>query len=190
MSGRYEPVSSSSIVNGYYGRESIDDFIQVNARDDEDPDTPTSPTSPRHLAQPIPNSPPPSFHSRASSLLSRERTNENVDPTLADAFDDSDGDSDNEADDRQRLVRGNSFPENGNATPAGADANHTQGLNAAQGTVSRAGGSRVYGGGIQSDGVFSNLAAKPEANAPEKEEQPPVCLLARHMCDNAGLTIN
>jgi hypothetical protein len=149
--------------------------FQVNGRDDEDPDTPTSPT---HLAQPIPNSPPPSFHSRASSLLSRERTNENVDSTLADAFDDSDGDSDNEADDRQRLVRGNSFPVNDSAAPVGADANNTQLPNAAQRTVPRAGASRVYGGGIQSDGVFSNLAAKPEANAPEKEEQPPVCLVA------------
>jgi len=31
----------------------------------------------------------------------------------------------------------------------------------------------VYGGGVQSDGVFSNLTAKPEVG--EKEEQPPVC---------------
>lgn len=149
MSGRYEP---------------------VNARDDEDPDTPTSPT--QH-AQPIPNSPPPSFHSRASSLLSRERTNENVDSTLADAFDDSDGDSDNEADDRQRLVRGNSFPVNSSTAATSTNTNATNGSNGAQRPVPRAGGSRVYGGGIQSDGVFSNLAAKPEANAPEKEEMPP-----------------
>jgi hypothetical protein len=32
---------------------------------------------------------------------------------------------------------------------------------------------RVYGGGIQSDGVFSNLAAKPERGEPEKDELPP-----------------
>ena len=33
---------------------------------------------------------------------------------------------------------------------------------------------RVYGGGIQSDGVFSNLTAKPERAGEEKEELPPV----------------
>lgn len=170
MSGRYEPVSSSAIATDTLDRALTIDS-QVNARDDEDPDTPTSPT--QH-AQPIPNSPPPSFHSRASSLLSRERTNENVDSTLADAFDDSDGDSDNEADDRQRLVRGNSFPVNSSTAATSTNTNATNGSNGAQRPVPRAGGSRVYGGGIQSDGVFSNLAAKPEANAPEKEEMPPV----------------
>lgn len=142
---------------------------QVNNLDNEEPDTPTSPTNQ------TPNSPPPSFHSRASSLISRER-NEPVDSTLADAFD-SDGDeSDDEPDDRQRLVRGNSFPVNSSPPQTGNNANNnTQPPVAAQRQVPQPGGSRVYGGGIQSDGVFSNLAAKPEVNTVEKEEQPPVC---------------
>jgi hypothetical protein len=37
---------------------------------------------------------------------------------------------------------------------------------------------RVYGSGIQADGVFSNLSAKPERTEGEKEEQPPVCVFA------------
>lgn len=165
MSGRYERVRCCSTVGG-----TLSDILtcdsQVNNLDNEEPDTPTSPTNQ------TPNSPPPSFHSRASSLISRER-NEPVDSTLADAFD---SDGDDEPDDRQRLVRGNSFPVNSSPPQTGNNANNnTQPPVAAQRQVPQPGGSRVYGGGIQSDGVFSNLAAKPEVNTVEKEEQPPVC---------------
>ncbi|KAK4035354.1 hypothetical protein C8A01DRAFT_48447 [Parachaetomium inaequale] len=142
-------------------------YERVNAHDDE-PETPTAPL-PRP-AYPVPNSPPPSFRSRASS---RERPN-TVDPDLADAFDADGDDSDDEADDRQRLVRGNSTPSFNAAPQAGAAAEPrgqpTQPARPAGGAPTT---SRVYGGGIQSDGVFSNLSAKPETGDGEKDELPP-----------------
>jgi hypothetical protein len=121
--------------------------------------------------QPVPNSPPPSFRSRTSS---RERSN-TVNPDLADAFDADGDDSEDETDDRQRLVRGNSTPSFNDATragattqPAGQPAQITRPTGGAPTTT------RVYGGGIQSDGVFSNLSAKPETGEAEKDELPPV----------------
>ncbi len=171
--------------------------MQVNAHDEDDIESPTEPL-PRQT-QPIPNSPPPSFHSRASSIISRERDTR-VNPDLADAFDDSDDESDDGADDTQRLVRssGTSASTGGESTrftvfesapgpipmrrplPAQQTMLEAAG-NAATGNTARAGSAgqsplRVFGGGIQSDGVFSNLTAKPEAGDGEKEEMPPVCL--------------
>lgn len=95
---------------------------------------------------------------------------------MEDAFGTDGEDSDDEPDDRQRLVRGNSFPVSNGSTRSGIDA--SSGGNARPvGPIAQSGASatpfRVYGGGIQSDGVFSNLTAKPEAGAGEKEEQPP-----------------
>jgi hypothetical protein len=123
---------------------------------------------------PIPNSPPPSFRSRASS---RERST-TVSDDLADAFDaDGDESDDDEADDRQRLVRGNSTPSFNSessrqatvaAAPGGQSAQHQRPTGAAPTS------SRVYGSGIQADGVFSNLSAKPERGDGEKDELPPV----------------
>ncbi|KAL2140501.1 hypothetical protein VTI28DRAFT_3744 [Corynascus sepedonium] len=142
-------------------------YERVNAHDDE-PETPTAPL-PRPT-YPIPNSPPPSFRSRASS---RERRN-NVDPDLADAFDADGDESDDETDDRQRLVRGNSTPSFNSATAAettpqsgGQSSQQARPASVVPTT------SRVYGSGIQSDGVFSNLSAKPETGEAEKEELPP-----------------
>jgi len=152
---------------------------QVNTHDENDPPTPTAPT-PTHTDN-TPSSPPPSFHSRASSIISQERDSR-VDATLADAFDTEGDDSDDEPDDRQRLVRGNSFPASTNSAQAGSDSSNNNAQSTApqrQPTQQPSGQAtpfRVYGGGIQSDGVFSNLAAKPEAGGAEKEEQPPVCL--------------
>lgn len=160
-------------------------YERVNTQDD-DPDTPTTPSSLR--PQPIPNSPPPSFHSRASSA---ERRRQNVDPTLADAFDAEDDDSDDEPDDRQRLVRGNSYPISSNSTTRTSDGDDDRpsapGGQSAQwssaGTNAQQAGSRVYGGGIQSDGVFSNMTARPERGEKIVEEQPPVCFhLAHSIC--------
>lgn len=135
---------------------------------------------------PVPNSPPPSFRSRASS---RDRSNRPVNPDLVDAFDadgdDSDEDEDG-SDDRQRLVRGNSTPSFRSENTAGRTA--AGGETASQQQAAVAGGqptvvaptsSRVYGGGIQSDGVFSNLSAKPETGEGEKDEMPPVCFSSR-----------
>ncbi|KAI0836215.1 hypothetical protein F5Y06DRAFT_112119 [Hypoxylon sp. FL0890] len=151
-------------------------YERVNTQDDE-PDTPNAPSS---LRQPhsIPNSPPPSFHSRASSF---ERRRQNVDPTLADAFDAEDDDSDDEPDDRQRLVRGNSFPISNNSASQSPDRGDVRpsapGGQAAQwsssGTNPQHASSRVYGGGIQSDGVFSNMMARPERGEKVVEEAPP-----------------
>lgn len=158
-------------------------YERVNARDDEDGHTPSR-------TQRIPNSPPPSFHSRASSILSVDRDRDNnarqgrVDSALADAFDSGD-DSDDEVDDTQRLVRGT--PQSSSAAFTPSSSSSTSGQPAAAGgapavparapaTVPPPGAAstpfRVYGGGIQSDGVFSNIMAKPERGE-EKEEQPP-----------------
>ncbi|KAI0206570.1 hypothetical protein F4808DRAFT_404604 [Astrocystis sublimbata] len=149
-------------------------YARVNTRD-EDPDTPPSPTSLR--PQRIPNSPPPSFRSRSSSTDRRRR---NVDADLADAFDTDGDESDDEPDDRQRLVRGNSFPTH-HDTPASAPDSTIE----AQTTPTQsqpfvashrpqpATNSRIYGGGIQSDGVFSNMTARPERGEKIVEEAPP-----------------
>ncbi|KAI0381171.1 hypothetical protein F5Y04DRAFT_255942 [Hypomontagnella monticulosa] len=150
-------------------------YERVNTHDEE-PDSPTTPSTLRQ-PQPIPNSPPPSFHSRASSS---ERRRQNVDPTLADAFDAEDDDSDDdEPDDRQRLVRGNSFPISNHSTssdgedvrPSAPPGNTTQW--SSSGAAPQPAGSRVYGGGIQSDGVFSNMTARPERGEKIVEEAPP-----------------
>ncbi|TPX12580.1 uncharacterized protein E0L32_000757 [Thyridium curvatum] len=146
-------------------------YERVNAHDDDEPETRAVP--PR-TTQPIPNSPPPSFHSRSSSIAPRENR---VDPTLADAFDTDGDDSDDEADDRQRLVRGNATPTSSDevsSRPTGPERNVTE-LPSVAAAPSGPGASnaRIYGGGIQSDGVFSNLTAKPERGGEVKEEQPP-----------------
>ncbi|KAI0402270.1 hypothetical protein F4802DRAFT_576527 [Xylaria palmicola] len=157
-------------------------YERVNTRDD-DLNTPPSPSSLR--PQTIPSSPPPSFHSRASSA---DRRRQNVDSDLADAFDTDGDDSDDEPDDRQRLVRGNSFPiahaTPTSSPPATTEPSATQYAPGRQPTSSQpptaghraqpiGGNSRVYGGGIQSDGVFSNMTARPERGEKVVEEAPP-----------------
>ncbi|OLN96903.1 Metal homeostatis protein BSD2 [Colletotrichum chlorophyti] len=153
-------------------------YERVNAQDDDDFDDRHDSAPPRQ-AQPIPNSPPPSFHSRASS---RDRTSHAVDSTLADAFDTDGDDSDDDADDRQRLVRGDSSHasraassnQSSDGRPHVPDRQVTQ-LPPASAT--NMGGQatpfRIYGSGIQNEGVFSNLTAKPERGNEVKEEQPP-----------------
>lgn len=191
MAGRYERVGiSHSISRDGFGRLTSN-VAQVNAHDDDEPETPTSNTLPRQI-QPIPNSPPPSFHSRRSSLTSRDR-NLQVNPDLADAFE-SDGEwSDDEADDRQRLVRSNTSPVDTSAPeqlPTAQNQTTSQPPPAPTATGSRVRG--VFGGGIQSDGVFSNLTAKPERGGVEKEEQPPVCqpLAVPHPCRHSVACAN
>lgn len=162
--------SESSFVDA-----ETDDLIvnlQVNAHDeDEEHDVP------QRRVQ-IPNSPPPSFHSRASSPNRNGRVNND----LADAFDDDDA-SDDEADDRQRLVRQNSTPtirSTSDSSRSSAPAASAS-IPATADTTSSSSRPRVMGGGNASDGVFANMSARPErgdANA-EKEEQPPVCLPCR-----------
>ena len=156
-------------------------YERVNARDEEDGHSASR-------AQRIPNSPPPSFHSRASSILSVDRDRGNsapVDSALADAFDSGD-DSDDEVDDTQRLVRGTPQSSSAAFTPSSSSStssSHPAPTGSAPAAPTRAPATvpppgatstpfRVYGGGIQSDGVFSNIMAKPERGE-EKEEQPP-----------------
>jgi hypothetical protein len=157
----------------------------VSANDDD------SPLSPR-----IPNSPPPSFRSRASSPTLRH--NAEVDQNLADTFDadGSDSDEDNDGDDRQRLMRG---------TPSSSS---TDQINTQYTTTSETSrppiierrathipafvptpttGGRVYGGGSGSDGVFANLSAKPERGE-KVEEHPPVSGPHCFFRDNEMLT--
>jgi len=134
-----------------------------------------SPISPQNSA-----SPPPSFRSRDSSPTSRYISDpQPVDQTLADTFDaeGSDSDEDNDGDDRQRLMRGapasstvaqNTSP----PTTAGTPASPPVVRQATHFPVFTPTTTRVYGGGSGSDGVFANLAAKPEAGE-KTEEHPP-----------------
>lgn len=194
MSARYERVCCRPSSPPDLNSNQSNNPHQVNAHADDDDDhhddTPT-PTNPTSMARPsIPNSPPPSFHSRASSIHNSQRP---VNPDLADAFgaDEDDDDSDDDADDRQRLMRRNSSPTE--ASGAAGSTETTSGGSSRPGPERQttqlpttsytptAGGSatqtsgRVYGGGIQNEGVFSNLTAKPERNnGAEKEELPPV----------------
>ncbi|KAI1819217.1 hypothetical protein F4861DRAFT_158540 [Xylaria intraflava] len=156
-------------------------YERVNTQDD-DSDSPPTPSSLRPHR--IPNSPPPSFHSRASS---GDRRRPNVGSDLAEAFDTDGDDSDEEPDDRQRLVRGNSFPLSQNAAAAGQNQTgeepRPQSVQprqptqppsfSATGRAQSTSNSRIYGGGIQSDGVFSNMAARPERGEKPVEESPP-----------------
>ncbi|CAK7230165.1 hypothetical protein SBRCBS47491_007493 [Sporothrix bragantina] len=183
-------------------------YERVNAQDDDDHNT-NSHNQNNNLISPslgVPNSPPPSFHSRASSQSppgGRGRRTGPVDPALADAFDtdgdnndddDSDSDDDN-ADDRQRLVRSRdalrpmrapawmttpsgdssdsaSSPQQTPSTSTATPPPTRRPAPATTSTTATPTTGRVYGGGIQSDGVFSNITARPEPGE-EKDELPP-----------------
>ncbi|CAJ2508511.1 Uu.00g135370.m01.CDS01 [Anthostomella pinea] len=159
-------------------------YERVNTQDD-DPDSPDATT----LRQPqrAPNSTPPSFHSRTSSL---ERRRQGVDPALADAFDTDGDDSDDEPDDRQRLMRGTPsiIPSNTTTSVQGAGGGENRpgvpgrqttqwptpaASTSPQPTANANANARTYGGGIQSDGVFSNMTARPERGEKIVEEAPP-----------------
>lgn len=194
MSARYErvrcrPSSSPPHLSSRHSNNTHQVNAQADDDDDHHNDTPTPTNNPTSRPS-IPNSPPPSFHSRASSIHNNQRP---VNPDLADAFgaDEDDDDSDDDADDRQRLMRRNSSSTDASGAAGSTDA--TSGGSSRPGPerqttqlpatpyTATAGGSttqpsgRVYGGGIQNEGVFSNLTAKPERNnGAEKEELPPV----------------
>lgn len=150
---------------------------------DEDDSSPMN----AHPPFQIPNSPPPSFHSRASSptggasrrLLADDPLETDADRTLADTFDSpsDDDDSDDEngdgMDDRQRLMRGqpqSPVDDDASNPRAGIQRRVTQ-LPAFQPQTDSSRG-RIYGGG-QNDGVFANLSAKP-SRGEDLEEKPPV----------------
>lgn len=151
---------------------------QVNAYDNEN-DSPSTPSR----NDPIPSSPPPSFRSRASSpasrrLLAQDPLASEAEQNLADTFDDGEvSDNEEHGDDRQRLMRAdttavdqaaqNSTTSRGTApqiqrrdtelpifTPPAARAQNT--------SINRP----------TNDGVFANLAAKPERGE-SLDEKPP-----------------
>lgn len=142
---------------------------------------------------------PPSFHSRSRSrssspssrrLLHDDPLRNDDDQTLADTFGDEDGsDEDEEPDDRQRLMRAN--PDAGSpaaygqvASSASSSDARTDGQDAPRAsplprrptilptfTTPASGGSRSVA--QSNDGVFANLAAKPERGE-KNEDLPPV----------------
>ncbi|CEJ82995.1 hypothetical protein VHEMI03031 [[Torrubiella] hemipterigena] len=133
-------------------------YARVNPQDDDD----------HHESKPVeatPNSPPPSFRSRASSTT----RNRQVNADLEDAFGSDDDESDDETDDRQRLV---SQTTPTTTTPPSSTSSTTQQRYA---PVPSTPVGRVIGGGSGSDGVFANMSARPERTngASEKDEQPP-----------------
>ena len=156
---------------------------------EQDEDEALSPVD-SHLQHPhpIPSSPPPSFHSRASSpsaasrrLLSDDPLDNEADRTLADTFDNDSDNSDDEEDgmdDRQRLMRGQPEAQSDETTQndnprQGIQRRVTQ-LPVFQQPAPGARSSRIYGGG-QNDGVWANLSAKPQ-RGDDVEEKPPVCI--------------
>ncbi|CAK7270422.1 hypothetical protein SEPCBS119000_004083 [Sporothrix epigloea] len=182
-------------------------YERVNAHDDNDDDDRHSIDNSNADGPILPNvatpdSPPPSFRSRASSRSpegGRNRRHGPVDPALADAFGtdgdmDNDESDDNNDDDRQRLMRSRdalrpmrapawmttptsetSSDTSSQQTPSTSTATPPPTRRPASGPPSAAAPSRtgrVYGGGIQSDGVFSNITARPEPGE-EKDELPP-----------------
>lgn len=129
----------------------------------------------------VPASPPPSFHSRASSpngaasrrLLADDPLAEDAERTLADTFDtDSEDEEEGDGrDDRQRLMRGQpeAEAESDESDPAkpGVQRRVTQ----LPVFNTQAPSGRIVGGG-QNDGVFANLSAKP-TRGEDLEEKPP-----------------
>ncbi|KKK25517.1 hypothetical protein P175DRAFT_0511633 [Aspergillus ochraceoroseus IBT 24754] len=175
-------------------------YQRVNAHDDDDDDETSVP--PSVPLQPTPSSPPPSFHSRSVSPSSRRLLRDDplhrnsTDQTLADAFDDSESEAGDEPDDRQRLMRAQ--PEHWPAadtdnpsalTEAASSSGASSGPQPAQsneqptrriprrqtllpffGTSPSSGSARVISS--SNDGVFANLAAKPERGE-KTEDLPP-----------------
>ncbi|BDD55573.1 hypothetical protein MAP00_001073 [Monascus purpureus] len=169
-------------------------YQRVDTHDDSDGEPDHS-----RLNAAIPSSPPPSFHSRSSSPSSRRllhdepsRNNE-ADTALTDAFGAEDeSDADEEPDDRQRLMRANpesrTSTHNINEAASSSDARtETQSESHGLGTRGRSGtvlptfsGSTAPSGRVinsTNDGVFANLAAKPERGE-KTEDLPPVCFLS------------
>jgi Protein of unknown function (DUF2370) len=151
---------------------------QINAHDDED----ESPLTPTHN-DPIPSSPPPSFRSRASSptsrhLLSQDPLANEADQNLADTFDDGEmSEGEDHGDDRQRLMRADTTSlhqaEQNNATSA-ATAPRIE-RRVTELPIFTPPTARTHTRSVNrstNDGVFANLAAKPERGE-QVDEKPP-----------------
>ncbi|KAL3470527.1 hypothetical protein BJX99DRAFT_239321 [Aspergillus californicus] len=170
-------------------------YQRLNGRD-EDGEAPPSIA----LQPTAPSSPPPSFHSRPDSPSSRRLLQDDplhrnsTEQTLADAFDDSGSEDGDEPDDRQRLMRAQpegwadtSPPAEVLGAASSSDArNESQTQSNTQPTVgvprrqtllpffsggnARSGSARALPS--SNDGVFANLAAKPERGE-KTEDLPP-----------------
>ena len=154
---------------------------QVNGHDDDD-----------HLSQltldatgETPSSPPPSFRSRTLSPPTRRPLESDhraydADQNLADTFDDGDNsDAENDGDDRQRLMRGDASlnteerpntNDTSNTPPSQMPRTSTE-VPTFVSTVSHT-PSRGAPNRPTNDGVFANLAAKPERGE-VLDEKPP-----------------
>ncbi|KAJ5504108.1 hypothetical protein N7463_006982 [Penicillium fimorum] len=165
-------------------------YSRVNAQDEEEgPHSYPLNTRPEHN-----NSSPSSFRSgsRSSSpssrrLLHNDPQHNDDDQTLADAFGDEDeSDDDNEPDDRQRLMRADpefrAPPDSGHTTAASSSESMGVAQDQTQSgllrrptmlptfTTPSSGASRQIAS--SNDGVFANLAAKPERGE-KNEDLPP-----------------
>jgi hypothetical protein len=138
----------------------------------------------------VPNSPPPSFRSRASSRRPSQSDNYNrseEERNLHDAFDapsDDESDDESTADQRRLIQRTPSRSSSGGSEastaqqqqpprrPASPQRTVTQIPVYAPTTAAAPTGGRVYGGGSGSDGVWANINAKPRAGE-DVEEKPP-----------------
>ncbi|KAF7586457.1 hypothetical protein BBP40_008890 [Aspergillus hancockii] len=162
-------------------------YQRVNAHDDEEPQFQSS-----IPLRGTPNSPPPSFRSRSTSpssrrLLHDDPLNNDADQTLADAFGDGSDSEADEPDDRQRLMRAQpesrSLADSSSATAGSSSGaiNEQQEFGEQRGGLQRrqtllpsfstpSTGSRVIRS--TNDGVFANLAAKPERGE-KNEDLPP-----------------
>jgi len=165
---RYERVGSLD----HEMRPMINSSSKVAALDEED----VSAISQNNRQTSIPNSPPPSFRSRTSSLTPShaEHTHlvSDADRTLADTFDSpSDDDDDHDErqllDERQRAMSGR--PSDGPASETDSVERNITQLPAFPASTTTG---RVIGAG-SNDGVFANLSAK-VLPGEEVEEKPPV----------------
>ncbi|TID14425.1 metal homeostatis protein Bsd2 [Venturia nashicola] len=134
----------------------------------------------------IPNSPPPSFRSRASSPVFRhDPLSTDADRELHDTFDspsdDEGSDDGNEGqDDRQRLMHGSAPPTvDVPSTQVSAPAGQTINLPTQPSRIVRMvtqlpifNRGQTYNAGGQNDGVFANLSAKPQ-RGDDVDEKPP-----------------
>lgn len=173
---RYEAVRLRSTSTESY--RSLRVTHQVNARDDEN----DSPLTPSHN-DPIPASPPPSFRSRASSPTSRRLLDQDplaseADQNLNDTFDDGEvSDTEDHEDDRQRLMRADTSSVDyvvQNSTSLGGSAPEVQ-RRVTELPLFTPSATRPPGRTVNrptNDGVFANLAAKPERGE-TLDEKPP-----------------
>ncbi|KAL4892601.1 hypothetical protein BDV59DRAFT_179274 [Aspergillus ambiguus] len=166
-------------------------YQRVNAHDDEEPHSHSSIPLQSNLT---PSSPPPSFRSRSSSISSRRILHDasrpdDGDQALAAAFGDgSDSDEEDEPDDRQRLMRAQpeprpavdhpdaAAPSSSGASSGWSPSEQTTGPPRRQTILPSFSNPPGSGAGrvihSSNDGVFANLAAKPERGE-KNEDLPP-----------------